>query len=120
MEASPEEIVSIPTEVLSKLMKKVRKQSREIKNLRRVLDKHNEIIRSHNRAWDEIYERVAEMGDEIINLTESMSYGGNQDEEVQQTQTEETVPLFEGDLLDVLSDAMTDDQIYRDYFDTAS
>jgi hypothetical protein len=109
MEASPEEIVKIPTIVLADLMKKVRKQSREVKNLKRLVATLNETIRCHNQAWDDLYDRVAEMGEEIGNLTESMAYT-NQNEEQQPQEN----------ALDTLSDAMTDEHLYNDLLDISS
>ena len=101
MEASPEEIVELPTIILANLMKKVRKQSREIKSLKRVVATLNETISCHNQAWNDLYDRIAGMGDEIGTLTESMA---------QNSQTQE-----EANALDALSDAMTVDHAYDDF-----
>jgi uncharacterized protein YoxC len=109
MEDSPEEIVKIPTIVLADLMKKVRKQSREVKNLKRLVATLNETIRCHNQAWDDLFDRVAEMGEEIGSLTESMAYT-NQNEDQQQQEN----------AFDTLPDAMTDEHLYNDLLDISS
>jgi uncharacterized coiled-coil protein SlyX len=107
MEVSPEEIVRIPTVVLDELMKKVRKQSRVIRNLNRLVTTLNETIERHNLAWGDLYDKVAEMSEEIGVLNENM---GNH----------EPQPQEETDIHDILSDAMTDDQVYSDLLDISS
>lgn len=106
MEDSPEEIVRIPTLVLAELMKKARKQSREIKNLKRVVATLNETIKFHNQAWDDLYDKVTEMGEEIDNMNAQNNQDANPPPLAQET-----------DILDELSDAMTDEHLYRDWLD---
>ena len=108
MEVSPEEIVSVPTEVLIRLMKKVRRQAREISSLKRTIATYQEVISSHDNRWNSLSEQLAIMNEEIEILTDNMDQPVFSELEIDSAGHED---------VESLSDALTDEHLTDGFFD---